>query len=190
MMSSQSTFASTQAFATIYFYTYVLISLVIILGAYQIASKVKLYYESYKFLKELESKLGNVTIAINGLEKKYDIYTKYDKKQRLNFINVAMIESFIKSNFNEMHQILDKHEQELINKVYKIRSERNKCTNIKTELNIKDTKSNAKELSVFMAAEQTEKTSNKVNNCNINSKNVDFALLAESKDNLIETAGM
>ena len=48
-------------------YTYVLIAFVIVIDAYYFAGKVRLYYESYISLQQIEKQLGQITLGINAL---------------------------------------------------------------------------------------------------------------------------
>ena len=86
MLTMTVTFADV--YGAIYFYSYFLISLVIIFGAYHFSSKVQLYNKSYRILNEIESKLGKIRLAIKGLEKKTDPATPVEKLAGVDCIDV------------------------------------------------------------------------------------------------------
>ena len=117
------TFADTQLFSGIYFYTYVLICLVIIAGAYYFARKVRLYYETYKALEEIESHFGIVTLGINALEIKYNVHGKGEKKRkraRVSQIEIADVRQLLDESFTKIETLVAHHKTQLMSKIDKI----------------------------------------------------------------------
>lgn len=121
-MSRDDNFVNSEAFGAIYFYSYVLVSFVIIFGAYHFASKVRLFYDSYKLLESIEKRLGNITIAINALELKYDCQIEHNNKKfnKVKFIDVVTIEHLINQEFDEITDLINIHKTQLIEKVHQI----------------------------------------------------------------------
>ena len=51
------TFADSELYGGIYFYTYMLITLVILIGSYHFAQKERLHHDSYTALEQVEYKI-------------------------------------------------------------------------------------------------------------------------------------
>ena len=50
-----NSFTDSEAYGAIYFYTYFLVMSVLVFVAYQYSSKIQLDYQSYEFLKSIET---------------------------------------------------------------------------------------------------------------------------------------
>ena len=120
--SNTVTFANSDAFAGIWVYSYVLITFVIVVGAYYFAGKVRLYYESYVFLQEIEQELGVITLGINALVMKHGLVrdAKQDKQRKTRKIDMNSVKRNLRNGFATMHQLLIDHENELLDKINSI----------------------------------------------------------------------
>ena len=99
-------FTNSDAFAGIWVYSYVLITFVIVVGAYYFAGKVRLYYESYIFLQEIEQELGIITLGMNALEMKHGLVrdAKQDKKRKTRTIDMNSVKRNLRNGFATIHQ--------------------------------------------------------------------------------------
>ena len=118
-----STFFDSQTWAGLYAYNHVLIILTIVISSYFLAKKVQLQYSSYKFKNEIDKELGYVSIAIDGLKKHYKYKNDSNKTKsyaKVKNISVEMVFDTIDVKFDNMHEIVEKHRQELKYQVQKI----------------------------------------------------------------------
>ena len=99
--SNTVTFVDSEAFAGIFVYTYVLITFVIVIGAYYFAGKVRLYYESYICLQQIEKHLGRVTLGINALEIKRGLVrdAKQEKQAKAKKIDTDSVKRNLRNGF-------------------------------------------------------------------------------------------
>ena len=119
-----SSFEDTKAYVAIYFYSYFLISFVIIVGAYHVTKKVQLLYESYQALDAIEHRLAIIAIAIKGYENKYNFVSIKDhKRQKYQFLNIATAAHLINTEFDAIHEIIDIHKTQLISKLDTIKQQ-------------------------------------------------------------------
>ena len=120
---SQSTFADTKVFGGIYFGAYMLVFVVIIAGAFYFAGRVRLYYESYKALQDIEKELNFATLGIKALEIKCNVDgkgTKPRKKEKVSQITIKDVKCELNKRFSNIDQIIQNHKQQLTNRVDKI----------------------------------------------------------------------
>ena len=138
---SEETFVDTNVFGGIYFYSYVLIFLVIVAGAYYFAGKVRLYYESYKALQDIEEELGIATLGIKALEIKYNIAGKGEKQRKKNkveHIKITDVKQELNKRFNNVYDIVERHRQQLENRINEIEQEQTQMK--KNDINVDDEK--------------------------------------------------
>ena len=114
--ASVGTFADTKIFGGIYFYTYVLITLVIMFGAYYFSGQVALYRQSYRMLRDIEFRLGKIRLAMKGLERKFDPNTRNDKKKEVDCVDLDLIHNLINEEFTGINDTIQQHKQFLLNK--------------------------------------------------------------------------
>ena len=72
MAQNETVFSNTEAFAAIYFFSYILIILAIIFGAYHFVGRIRLSYQSYVMLDALLEKLTLIQIGKQALQARYD----------------------------------------------------------------------------------------------------------------------
>ena len=123
--SSTTAFTNTNVYGGIYFYTYAVICIAIIIGGFYFSSKYKLYYESYQLLHDIENEFGIATLGIKALEIKYNVNNKGDKKCKRE-INHVRYE--VKTRFKKIREKINKHEQALNKKIDKIEKLQNVYT--------------------------------------------------------------
>lgn len=123
MSDSTTTFADTNVYGGIYFCTYIIICLVIIIGGFYFSSKYKLYYETYQALNDIENEFGIATIGVNALEIKYNINNKGDKKRardKVANVEIKDVRNELKLRFKNIYKIIENHEMHLNHKIDKI----------------------------------------------------------------------
>ena len=137
--ASQSTFTDTKVFGGIYFGAYMLVFVVIIAGTFYFAGRVRLYYESYKALQDIEKELNFATLGIKALEIKCNVDgkgTKPRKKEKVSQITIKDVKCELNKRFSNIDQIIQNHKQQLTNRVDKIqqiKSEKTKDQKKETE---------------------------------------------------------
>lgn len=114
--TTAGTFVDSKIFGGIYFYTYILITFVIIFGAYHFSGQIPLYRQSYRMLHDVESSLGKIRLAMKGLERKLDPQTSAQKRVALNCVDLELINNLINIEFVRINNTINKHKQFLINK--------------------------------------------------------------------------
>ena len=122
-LDSTTTFADTNVYGGIYFYTYVMICFVIIIGGFYFSTKYRLYYESYQLLHDIENEFGIATLGIKALEIKYNINNKGDKeraREKVLSIEIKAVRHEVKKRFNNIYQMVEYHETQLLKKIDKI----------------------------------------------------------------------
>lgn len=87
-------FTNSQAFAGIYFYNYAVIIISILFGSVWFASKIKLFYQSYLLLTQIESHLARICLAIYGLKKKHELKIKLVDKNDYYFEKWAKVKVY------------------------------------------------------------------------------------------------
>ena len=128
-MGLVSTFKDSQIFGGIYFYSYALIIIAILFGALYFTTKVRLFHESNKFLQDVAMYLSKCTLSIRELTKECDklnetikLKNVFDAEMRMetmkNFQKSQQVcKGYIHQMFNNIHTILDKHENYLLNRI-------------------------------------------------------------------------
>ena len=132
-VDSTTTFADTNVYGGIYFYTYAMICFVIIIGGFYFSTKYRLYYESYQLLHDIENEFGIATLGIKALEIKYNINNKGDKeraREKVLNIEIKDVRHEVKNRFNNICQMVEYHETQLLKKIDKIEELKNEQENI------------------------------------------------------------
>ena len=104
------TFFDSQTWGFFYGYNQIIIILTILISSYFLAKEIKLYFQCYKFLKNIYSNLAYICIAINGLKKKYkykDDISKIKSYNKVKNITIEMVIDVIDSKCDEIHQLVD-----------------------------------------------------------------------------------
>ena len=125
---SSITFTDTNVYGGIYFYTYAVICIAIIIGGFYFSSKYKLYYESYQLLHDIEIEFGIATLGIEALEIKYNINNKGDqkrKKEKVANIQIKHVRYELKKRFANIREMINNHEIQLSKKIDKIEEIKN-----------------------------------------------------------------
>ena len=131
-VESGNSLSNSEAFSGIYFYTYVLITAVIIAGAYHFVGKIRLSFQAYSLLQEMEEHLSIIEIAKQGLVIKLQCLTNSDPQKEIFYqrkfkkvknLTGKSARKLIKETFNKMRELLDSYEEYLVSEVDRIDDE-------------------------------------------------------------------
>ena len=127
------------AVALIYGYTYVVVGVVIIATCYHVASKVKLLSEFYTMIDDINSRLGNITIVLNGLKINLKNIQNGQYNPRFNFLSKKLAIAYINEMFDcIINDIIRVQQAQLIQKIESMDDELTFQTHINTNLNHND----------------------------------------------------
>ena len=160
---SAYTFFDSQTWAGFYAYNQILIILTIVIASYFLAKQLRLQYSSYKFENDIRKQLGYVSIAINGLKQKYQFQNDRSKAKlfkRVKDITYEMVMDTIDVKFDDMHELIDNHKQELKNQVTKMFGKERKKEKEKSILNEKvNSFSSSLDENMMVGIQQSDMTS-------------------------------
>ena len=126
-----SIFTDSEAFAAIYFYSYALVIVSILIAATYFATKVQLYHHTYDLFKEFEILFAQMTLGVEGFKSKCIFDTKIANGEsligwqqasfdRLQGLNADVVKFYVHTIFNQIRDALDKHEAYMIARIDQI----------------------------------------------------------------------
>ena len=117
------TFFDSETWGIFYGYNQIVIILTILISSYFLSKNVQLYFECYKFLKDIYNIFGYICISINGLKKKYKYKNNSKKLEsylKVKNITILMVLNTIDVKCDEIIQLVEKIRKYFKNKAIKI----------------------------------------------------------------------